>query len=108
MTAMLKKIALAFIAALVLANASLAFTQPASASPNAANGVHFTGGSGNKVAPSQPHADYTEIKSHVTEFSVHQVGVERDPPLQQERMNEEEIRDCRRCAACRRSDAPQS
>ncbi len=24
--------------------ASLAFTQPASASPNAANGVHFTGG----------------------------------------------------------------
>ena len=38
MTAMLKKIAFAFIAALVLANASLAFTQPASASPNAEQG----------------------------------------------------------------------
>jgi hypothetical protein len=38
MTAMLKKIAFAFIAALVLANVSLAFTQPASASPNAEQG----------------------------------------------------------------------
>jgi len=38
------EIAFAFIAALVLGKASLAFTQPASASPNAANGVHFTGG----------------------------------------------------------------
>ena len=35
---MLKKIAFAFIAALVLANASLASTQPASASPNAEQG----------------------------------------------------------------------
>jgi uncharacterized protein YraI len=38
MTAMLKKIAFAFIAALVLANASVAFIQPASASPNAEQG----------------------------------------------------------------------
>jgi hypothetical protein len=38
MKTMLKKIAFAFIAALVLANASLASTQPASASPNAEQG----------------------------------------------------------------------
>ena len=38
MTAMLKKVAFAFIAALVLANASVAFVQPASASPNAEQG----------------------------------------------------------------------
>ena len=38
MTAMLKKIAFALIAALVLANASLAFIQSASASPNAEQG----------------------------------------------------------------------
>ena len=35
---MLKRIAFAFIAALVLANASLTFIQPASASPNAEQG----------------------------------------------------------------------
>jgi hypothetical protein len=48
MTAMLKKIAFAFIAALVLGNASLAFTQAASASPNAEQGPGMSeyGGAG--------------------------------------------------------------
>ena len=43
MMAMLKKIAFAFIAALVLANASVAFIQPASASPNAEQGPGMNG-----------------------------------------------------------------
>jgi hypothetical protein len=38
MTTMLKRIAFAFIAALVLANASVALTQPASAGPNEEQG----------------------------------------------------------------------